>query len=128
MLEQSAVVWHSSLTQDNKEDLERVQKVAVRVILQNRYTNYKNGLKLLKLDTLQERRKMLCLRFAKGCLKNEKVKDVFPRKANNHKMKKRKAEKYKVNRTNTKRYQISAIPYMQNLLNEDHAKTLKAMQ
>ena len=34
ILEQSATVWHSSLTQENKEDLERVQKSAFKVILQ----------------------------------------------------------------------------------------------
>ena len=28
LLEQSAVVWHSSLTKDNEQDLERVQKNA----------------------------------------------------------------------------------------------------
>ena len=33
VLEQSATVWHSSLTQDNKDDLNRVQKSAVRVIM-----------------------------------------------------------------------------------------------
>ena len=33
ILEQSCVVWHSSLTQENSEDLERVQKAAVRIIL-----------------------------------------------------------------------------------------------
>ena len=32
VLEQSAVVWHSSLTQKNRDDLERVQKVAVKII------------------------------------------------------------------------------------------------
>ena len=30
VLEQSATVWHSSLTEENKNDLERVQKSAVR--------------------------------------------------------------------------------------------------
>lgn len=32
LLEQSATVWHSSLTEDNKNDLERVQKTALKVI------------------------------------------------------------------------------------------------
>ena len=128
ILEQSAVVWHSSLTSKNRRDLERVQKVAVRVILQTRYTNYQNGLKMLKLETLEERRKLLCLRFAKGCLKNEKVKSLFPKKENNHKMKKRKVEKYKVNRANTKRYKMSAIPYMQRLMNENNAMNVKIMK
>ena len=43
-LEQSAVVWHSSLTQKNKKDLERVQKSALRIILKDRYINYNKPL------------------------------------------------------------------------------------
>ena len=37
ILEQSSVVWHSSLTKENIEDLERVQKSAVRIILGKEY-------------------------------------------------------------------------------------------
>ena len=33
MLEQSCQVWHSSLTLENSQDLERVQKNALRMIL-----------------------------------------------------------------------------------------------
>jgi hypothetical protein len=51
ILEQSAVVWHSSLTFQNRRDLERVQKATVRVILKEKYTTYKQGLKVLKMDT-----------------------------------------------------------------------------
>ena len=47
ILDQSAIVWHSSLTSQNKRDLERVQKAAVRVILKDRYNTYKQGLKVL---------------------------------------------------------------------------------
>ena len=32
-LQQSAVVWHSSLTEENKADLERVQKSALKIIM-----------------------------------------------------------------------------------------------
>ena len=37
-------------------------------------------------------------------------------------MKKRKQKKFKVNKTNTVRYKKSAIPYMQNLLNNESDK------
>ena len=47
ILEQSATVWHSSLTQENKEDLERVQKSAFKVILKEN----KLGLSCAKLST-----------------------------------------------------------------------------
>ena len=39
ILEQSAVVWHSSLTSKNRRDLERVQKAAIRVIFQGRFSS-----------------------------------------------------------------------------------------
>ena len=37
-LEQSATVWHSSLTEENAADLERVHKSAVKKMLGDNYT------------------------------------------------------------------------------------------
>ena len=84
VLEQSAVVWHSSLKQKNRNDLERVQKAAVRVIMGNDYTTYENALHELKMERLEKRRETLCLRFAKNFLKNENVKNLFPLKQARH--------------------------------------------
>ena len=78
VIEQSAVVWHSSLSKKNIKDLERVQKAAVRVIMGKYYSTYKEGLKILKINILKLRREKLCLSFAKKCIKNEKVKNMFP--------------------------------------------------
>ena len=117
ILEKSAVVWHSSLSKNNRITLERVQKAAVKVILGNAYTNYSESLKKLHLQTLDKTREKLCLSFAKKCLKNEKVRGMFPKKESNHKMKKRSEESFKVNFARTKRYKKSAIPYMVKLLN-----------
>ena len=57
ILEQSATVWHSSLTEENKSNLERVQKSAIKVILQEKYKGYQNGLALLDIEDLESRRK-----------------------------------------------------------------------
>ena len=122
ILEQSAVVWHSSLTAKNRRALERVQKCAVRVILKGKYSNYEDGLKMLRIDNLDIRRKELCLRFAKNCLKNDKVKTMFEKNPSKHRMKKRKTKKFKICRAKTKRYQKSSIPYMVGLLNDDNEK------
>ena len=46
-------------------DLERVQKGALRIILGDKYENYKNALEVTKLDSPEDRREKLCLRFAK---------------------------------------------------------------
>ena len=55
----SAVVSHSSLSAKNKQDLERVQKRAVRVILQGKYKSYQKGLKTLNIKTLENRSEKL---------------------------------------------------------------------
>ena len=128
ILEQSAVVWHSSLTQKNRKDLERVQKAAVRVIMGESYISYKHRLKVLKLDTLERRREKLCLRFAQNCLKTEKVKNLFPLNNSKHKMNLRNKRKYKTNKQNTKRYKNSALPYMRKLLNNEHRKKQKIIK
>ena len=124
VLEQSAVVWHSSLTQKNRDDLERVQKVAVKIIAGTKSLPYNEALKILKLETLNKRRTNLCLRFAKNCLKNGKMKDLFPVKKYALKMKIRRKRKFKTKKYRTKRMEISSLPYMRALLNDENQKKL----
>ena len=77
-LGQSAVVWHSSLSAENKNDVERVQKSALKIILGAKYKGYKRALNDLSIETLDERRESLCLIFAKHCTINEKASNMFP--------------------------------------------------
>ena len=128
VLEQSAVVWHSSLVKRNINDLERVQKAAVRVIMGKQFTNYKKSLQELNLETLEKRRETLCLKFAKNCLKNEKLKDMFPLKKSKHKMKKRNENKYEMKKNRTKRLKMSALPYIRKLLNDENLRKTKFMK
>ena len=72
VLEQSAPVWHSSLTEENSRDIERVQKAAVRTIIGQNHTDYETSLKELKLVELFKRRKQLCLTFAKKRLATQR--------------------------------------------------------
>ena len=65
LCEQSCTVWHSSLSVQNEEDIERVQKVALKIMLQNQYKNYQNAMNLMDLQSLKERRTQLCLVFAR---------------------------------------------------------------
>ena len=113
-LEQSSTVWHSTLTLQNCRDLERIQKTAIRIILKNEYNGYKKSLDKLQLENLSERREFLSLNFAIKCLKNEKMKKMFPL---NQKLNKRSKKVYSVQHANTERFKKSSIIYMQNLLN-----------
>ena len=125
VLDQSAVVWHSSLSQKNKRDLERVQKVAIRVILGKNFKSYNEGLKKLNLKRLDIRRENLCLNFAKKCLKNKKLKNMFPKRSKVHNMKLREEEIMKLKKRKTSRYEKSAIPYMTKILNTYKNKQMK---
>ena len=123
-LDQSAVVWHSSLTKKNIQDLERIQKSAFKCILGKRYVNYDDALNKLQLQSLGERRDAMamCLKFAKQCLKIEKMRDLFPRKVAHHEMAKRNSEVFDFVKPKTSRYQLSAIPVMQRMLDKAELK------
>ena len=125
ILEQSCQVWHSSLTLENFQDLERVQKNALKIILQDDYISYSNALEISGLSTLFERRSKLCLKFAQSSLKKEELKSMFPLNPANHGIRTRFHEKFKVNKARTERLKCSAIPYMQRLLNTDDMKKRK---
>ena len=127
-IEQSAVVWHSSLTRKNRKDLERVQKAAIKVILSSNYTTYQEGLKILKIQSLDDRRRTLCLKFATKSLKNEKVKNMFPINEQKYRIETRKRNKFKIFKSNTNRYDKSAVPYMRRILNEDWQNKMRNMQ
>ena len=116
VVEQSAVVWHSSLSKGEQLDLERVQKVALRIILKDEYTSYSDALLLTGLETLKSRRKKLCLNFAKKCVKSELTNDMFP--LNSNPVNTRNPEKFHVPFARTDRLAKSAIPYMSRLLND----------
>ena len=119
ILEQSSPVWHSSITEENKDDLERIQKSAVKIILQEKYKGYSQGLAQLGLEPLADRREQLCLSFAQKCLKNDKTKDIFPLNSKSQKMETRNNEKFMVQHANTNRLKDSAVIYMQHLLNKN---------
>ena len=116
LLEQSCVVWHSSLTEGDSDKLERVQKVSLRIILKDSYQCYENARSITNLETLKERRSKLCLKFAKASQKNPFMSSMFPENDENS-FNTRHHERYKVQFARTFRLYQSAVPYMQRLLN-----------
>ena len=84
-----------------------------------------SALKLTNLESLDDRREALGLRFAKNCLNNQNFSKLFPLNSQKHVMKVRNPLKYRVNKANTERYKCSSIPYMQRLLNDENKKRKK---
>ena len=89
----------------------------MQIILGEKYQSYKKALDVLDLETLDSRRKYLCLKFAQKYAANEKTKHMFSLNNKLHNMETRKGEKFRVQKANTDRLKNSAMICMQNLLN-----------
>ena len=56
--------WGPMITQGEVRRLEKIQRTVLHVILGNNYTSYREALLKVNLETLEERRKNLCIKFA----------------------------------------------------------------
>ena len=99
--------------------IERVQKVALKIILGERYSSYYEALELTGLESLKSRRKKVCLNFAKKCLKSDFTCDMF--QENKQPFNIRNHQKFLVLFARIERLAKLAIPYMTRLLNQDEA-------
>ena len=116
LLEYCCVLWHSNLTNENQNDLERVQRTCLKIILGDMYVSYAAALEMTNLKTLGARREDRCADFAKKCLKNPRLSHYFPTNPTRS-PKVRKTEKFVVNFAKTKTYRMSSVPYLQRKLN-----------
>ena len=125
LLEYCCVSWHSSLTQAQSDNIERVQRTSLKVILGQSYIDYDSALELCDLEKLFSRRENRCLSFGLRCLKHKKHKSMFPLNdeeiTSTHDVRHR--NKFKVNFARTSTYKNSAIPFIQTKLN-DHFKNM----
>ena len=114
VLELAVPVWHSGLTKKLSSDIERVQKIAFRIILGEDYGDYDIACTILETKTLEMRRERLCLKFSRKDIKKET--SLFNVVSNpvRTRSKNRLVQEYKCN---TKRFQNSSLPYLSKLLN-----------
>ena len=120
LAEYCSVAFHSSLTIELSNKLERIQKTALKIILGEMFIDYASALEMTGLETIFRRREKRSLDFAKKCTKHLKNRRMFPLNSHQQGCDIRNPEKYKVNFARTKAYQFSPIPYCQRLLNKHH--------
>ena len=120
VLEYCSVLWHSTLTGDQSQAIERVQKTCLKIILGTDYTSYSMALENCSLDTLSDRREDRCLQFGLKCLVHPVHKRMFPVNPvrNNAMHFTRNQEYFQVNKAKTYSYRLSTVPYIQRKLNE----------
>ena len=118
ILEFAVPVWHGSITGDERLQLERVQKSALHIILGDQYVSYRLALKEMALETLFERRRKLCLKFAKKSAKSPKFSKWFKPTINKASARHPKP-KYCEVFTRLRRYETSPISFLTKLLNRN---------
>ena len=123
VLELAVPAWHSSLTVADKLSIERVQKAALQIILDDSYTSYSSACIIMNLQTLEERRHQLCVKFGLKALKNTKHTKWF--KVNQKLSRTRQKQPFLCPVvTRTRRFENSPISYLTKLLNIKVKSTL----
>ena len=116
-------VWNSSLTGEDISKLERIQKVALHIILGEEYSSYTSALKALGVEKLSVRRKKICLQFAKKSQKHQKFSKWFkPSKPNLNIITRQKKSKFCPVICKKARFEKSPLNYLTQLLNQHFDK------
>ena len=110
--------WNSALTKIERCDIERVQKVAIHIILGDKYDSYEKALELTSMETLEIRRNKLCLKFAKKAEKNVKHMNWFKKRPKTST--RLDNPKYWSVIARTERLKNSPIPCITDLLNKHY--------
>ena len=115
LVEYASPVWNGGLTKEQVNQLERVQKRALKIILGPNYESYDTAMNLLGLSSLADRRKDLCVKFAEKLISNERLSYLIPpcKKIRNL----RNPNTREQLKCKTKRFRTSPIPYLIDLLN-----------
>jgi hypothetical protein len=117
LVEYAVPVWHSGLTVHQSDQLERVQKQTLHILLPD--SSYREALLLTGLHTLEQRRIQLCRNFATGLLGSEFSCWLPPRRRECHKRNLRSNNKLSTLPCRTKRFSNSPIVFLAKLIHED---------
>ena len=113
VLEYASPVWGSMLSNDDIDEIERVQKAALTIIYGHR--SYDEIIKSNKITTLSERRDMILRKFANKNARHPIFSSWF--KINENKANTRHPKRYKELSARCEKWFMSPIPVMTRLLN-----------
>ena len=120
ILEYASPLWHSSLTKQQSDQLELIQKRACRIILGTVYGSYAEALEQLELCSLVKRREDLLRGFGQSIQKSERHRAMLPASRHaRHGRNLRNANKLDAPKCRTTRYRKSTIPAVVDRLNSE---------
>ena len=117
--EYAAPLWHSSISVAESSKIESIQKRALRIILGGDFTCYSDALESLKIPSMYQRRKSLCLKFGNSILASPKFRYLLPDfRAPDHVLRGFNRPLVREIKCNQTRYYKSTIPYLARELNK----------
>ena len=114
--EHGVPVWNSGLTKGQVKQLEKIQRIALFIILDDKNLSYSQAWSRVGLQTLCDRRKDLCLTFAAKLFKGDRRNEFFIPAVR----KSRKPALVIENLCRTRRAQNAPHNYLGRILNENH--------
>ena len=77
LTEQGVPIWNSSLTKSQVRNIEKIQKVALKIILGHQYKTYESACEIFGLQKLSTRRLDLSTNLQLSCIKAVEVKNFL---------------------------------------------------
>ena len=103
-----------------EQNLERIKKSALKIILKNEYYDYASACNTMGIKDLKTRRQELFEKFTLNNYNHEQFKEYFTENNNHYSLLLRKHEKFNVLRANSERFKNSTILQMQHIANKLH--------
>ena len=117
LTEQGVIVWNSGLTKAQIRDIEKIQKVALKIILGDKYSSYDLACLEFGLDLLSVRRADLCTNYAIKLYKSDRCNQFFaPYSINTRQFENKLVRE---NYTRTTRCYNAPHNYLNRLVNEN---------
>ena len=116
VMEIAVPAWHSGLTDSQSNEIERIQKIAMAIILGKWYPS-EQARSILGLEPLATRRETLCQRFAKKTLKSRHA-NIFEKKTDSLRYNLRFKQQFVEPKCNTQRFYDSPINFLTRILNQ----------
>ena len=114
VLEYACQVWHFNITEYLSEDIEKLQKRALRIVLP--FATYREACSITGIPLLKDRRRLLCERFFVKNAHGDKLGDLLPPKLE-HNYNTRYGSDYNNYSCKTDRFMKSFFPQMVSHMN-----------
>ena len=125
LAEHGVAIWNSGLTKSQENELEKIQKIALKIILQDSYTSYEVACTLFNLLPLKFRRLQLCTNFALKLFKSDRGTEFFTPAVKRANTRTEQQLLVKEKKCNTKRCYNAPHNYLARLVNENKKKIEK---